>query len=182
LWVILILECLTFPCHNRPRLTDNASSSRDSDRRRDDVGPSVKEDDLATSILEYPVNYQVPSSMNATDLLKDRLDSSSIIRLSITLRTVIPDADELANSIIGILGVRLAEYSALIIKQHSGLVGRVDVALRVFADREDALVNIPLTPRLDCLCSFRAAFEYNVAGDRSDYDINIGELGVVKDD
>ena len=84
--------------------------------------------------------------MDSTNRVKDRLDGVRIISLSITFGTMVSDADELADSVIGILRVHLAEDSALIIKQHGRLRGSINIPLDVQAYGHDILINVPLAP------------------------------------
>jgi hypothetical protein len=96
-------------------------TSRDCDGGGDDVGTSVKEDDLAASVL-----------------VEDSLDSSGVVGVTVTLCALVPSANELACGIGAILRVGLAKDPSSGVEEDARLVGVVDVAW--------VKVGLPLVP------------------------------------
>lgn len=84
--------------------------------------------------------------MRKTNLGEDGLEGSSVIGSSITLSTVVLDTGELADSVVRVLRVHLADDFARAIEQYGGLVGRMDVALSESCGRACACEHISLTP------------------------------------
>lgn len=79
----------------RPDLSDDLGAHRDGDGGGDDVGTSIKEDDLAASVLRENV-----------------LDRLGIVRVAVTLCALRADADEVAGGVACVLRVGLADDAA----------------------------------------------------------------------
>lgn len=131
LGVGLVLEVLVAAGHDeRPDLTDNLDVLGDLDSVGDDVGAVVKVDNLAFS-----------------DAVKDSLDSSGIIRDTITLGALGLDRHKLGSGDVVVLGLALGDDLASAVEEDRGLLdgglGILD-SLTVAAD-----VSTALNPRVD---------------------------------
>ena len=118
-WRICILERGAFTGDDRPRLADHLGPRRDGDRRRDNVRPSIKEDNFTPRELnKSDVAVNIVCSALARErvrlayLVKYCCNSGGIIGHSITLCAVGFNADELARGVCSILRMRASKYLA----------------------------------------------------------------------
>ena len=116
---VCILERGAFTGDDRPRLADHLGPRRDGDRRRDNVRPSIKEDNFTPRELnKSDVAVNIVCSALARErvrlayLVKYCCNSGGIIGHSITLCAVGFNADELARGVCSILRMRASKYLA----------------------------------------------------------------------
>ena len=119
------------------------------------------------------------SALTGTYLGEDGLNSRSVVGLPVTLSTLGTDADEVADSIVGVLGMAFLENTSGAVEKWRSLLDGSDAALSEGPSGVGALEDVALNPRVD---SDGATGKNGCAVLDADGNGDVVELDVVEDD
>jgi hypothetical protein len=171
-----VLESRAFSCNYRPSLSDNLRPRRNSEGGSHNVGTGIEEDYFTSGELDRDEILR-QSFRVETYSGKDSLESCGIVRLPVSLGSLVPNTNKLRHSVRSVLRVGSAKDLPSTVQQRRRLSGRRDRPLRKFPCTIRACKYVSLTPRGD---RRRSTSKHNGTTDDSNSSGDVGELDVVQ--
>lgn len=151
LWVILVLEGSALASNYSPSFSNQLSTGRNINSWSDNINTSIKKDNFTSRKLEssYRIDISRHCIKRGTNLCKNGIQSSRVIRDTISLCTVIFHANELSDWIAFILRMHSSNDSSRAIKKASRLVRCRDITLCKYSSGTFSSIYVALPPRCD---------------------------------
>ena len=148
-WIVNIVEFASGTGNDSPGFTENVNSGRNHQGVGNQVGTGVEEDYLAQRILWETGELSDRRQKNvSTNPIKNFLQSSSIVCISIALGSVVSDADNLGNIVIRVRRPPFAEDATIFVEKTPILGDRGNIVPSITFGVV-ANVNVSLGPGVD---------------------------------